>query len=707
MRTRLIRCLAAISGILWMCYVLYRYLSTDAHQLRLGHYFSGFFSQFGTYAGWNISYLRDFAFLALTLLIAASIGSTILSWIGAKELKGIERACFSMPIGLFVLGMATFALGMIGGLYQAIFYLLYALGIICYAPRWIRNISMRIGCNVGPGDRVAWFLLVLLGILLVVGVLYTLTPPTQSDGLSYHLAAPQEYLKMHRIQYLELNARSNFPFLIEMLFMLGMIMSGDILAKLFHFSMLCLTGLLLACFWKRFLEQPDGAANGPEIKFQRLDFHTLLVPAIFVTTPAAFILSCWSFVDLGVTLYFVGLIYSLCLWARFRSTPYLILCGIMGGAALGTKYTMLAFVILGTVLIALTPCKDGQPRRAGWKEGLAALAIALLLGSPWYIKNAAYTGNPVYPLAYGLFDGKDWTEANAHFYAAKMAEKGFGTTIPDLLRSPWDAAFYWLKFEAFNPGVLYLLFLPLAVVLLPVACVRAPEHTRATLLYLIIFALVYYLVWFFTYQSNRFLLPFFALLSPLIVFIIKEIRAGSALLAQIVLSVVLIVLAYNTLWNIRWITTEATPRPLPVVLGFESRDDYLTRALSYYRCFQYLNVAVAPDETVLFVGEHRSYYCTASFMSSDWFDTPYILKLIRETRDNHELIQWMRAHNVRYVFFNLAELNLYEERYFKPRFKPEEYQRFREFIAAKEFRRTFSPLRDMYVAYLSRSDDTP
>lgn len=699
MLNRAIRYLMPIFVLAWMSCVLYLYLSTDDYQLRLGHYFAGFFSQFGRYAGWNIGYLRDFAFLLLTLLLSASLGSTILSWIGMTELRGLERTAFSVAVGLFVLGMLTFIIGIVGGLYRIIFYLLYAAGIVCYLPRWIRCLSSRIGLRIQSGDRAAWLILFLFAVLFIVGLLYSMTPPIQSDGLAYHLAAPQEYLKAHRIHYLELNARSNFPFLIEMLFLLGMIVSSDILAKLLHFSMLCLTALLLGCFWKRFFEEPHVPANTPDATAKSLDFRTLLVPAIFVTTPAAFIISCWSFVDLGVTLYFVALIYSLCLWARFRSTPCLVLCGITGGAALGTKYTMLVFVALAAALIVFTPRRSARPKHVGWRDGLAVLVIALLLGSPWYVKNMAYTGNPVYPLAYNLFDGKDWSRDNAQFYAAKAAEKGFGKSFANLVTSPWDTAFYWGRFGLFNPGILYLICLPL-LILVPLFLMRTPQPTRIVLLYLLIFACVFYVFWFFTYQSNRFLLPLFALLSPLIVLMIQEIRAGSALLARIVLSIVLVVLSYNTVWNVRWITTEASPRPLPVVLGFQSRDDYLTKALSHYRCFQYLNAVVEPDESVLFVGEHRGYYCNVRYLGSDWFDTPYILKLIRETRDNRQLIDWMRTHKVHYVFFNLAELSLYEEHYLRPRFQPEEYQRFRDFIAAKQFRRVFSPYRDMYVAEL-------
>ncbi len=50
-------------------------------------------------------------------------------------------------------------------------------------------------------------------------------------------------------------------------------------------------------------------------------------------------------------------------------------------------------------------------QRRSWRIAAAyAAGVAVLIG-PWLVKNVIDTGNPVYPLAYGLFGGHDWDAA--------------------------------------------------------------------------------------------------------------------------------------------------------------------------------------------------------------------------------------------------------------------------------------------------------
>ena len=51
-------------------------------------------------------------------------------------------------------------------------------------------------------------------------------------------------------------------------------------------------------------------------------------------------------------------------------------------------------------------------------------------------------------------------------------------------------------------------------------------------------------------------------------------------------------------------------RPLPVLLGYESRDDFLTRRLGwYYPTLQSLSAELPQGAVVLFLWEPRSYHC--------------------------------------------------------------------------------------------------
>ncbi|MCD6385957.1 hypothetical protein J7M23_09310, partial [Candidatus Sumerlaeota bacterium] len=235
-------------------------------------------------------------------------------------------------------------------------------------------------------------------------------------------------------------------------------------------------------------------------------------------------------------------------------------------------------------------------------------------------------------------------------------------------------------------------FFPLALVLALLLFFLTDTNKLPGIKTVIFFAGWYYLLWYFTYQSNRFMIPLYALTALIIVAVAVKLWHYWKPLSW--LSVMLIVLncIYGSLWSVRWILTEAQPHPLPVVLGFESRDHYLRKALNYYPCAQWLNLKVGNSAKVLFVGEHRGYYFSKiEFLGSDWYDTPYIIHLIRHTRDNDELFDWLRQHKVRYVLMNLSELRLYYEKYFKPRFTDEELRRFEAFIHSENLHRIFPP----------------
>ena len=102
------------------------------------------------------------------------------------------------------------------------------------AFRWVREGIF----GWGWARRLGWGDWVVLGVLVAVHgltLLYALTPSVQSDALRYHLAGPQEWLKAGRLVYLPYNAFTCFPANVDMLFLLGLGIGGDLLAKAFHF----------------------------------------------------------------------------------------------------------------------------------------------------------------------------------------------------------------------------------------------------------------------------------------------------------------------------------------------------------------------------------------------------------------------------------------------------------------------------------------
>src|SRR5262249_27223978 len=103
--------------------------------------------------------------------------------------------------------------------------------------------------------------------------------------------------------------------------------------------------------------------------------------------------------------------------------------GAMAGSAGACKYTALVSTAFPCGIVAVASCAGRFLKRGLHAELTPAnspahstsrpgrqfgLLLAVVLGAgiacgPWFAKNWVMTGNPVYPLLYRLFDGRNWT----------------------------------------------------------------------------------------------------------------------------------------------------------------------------------------------------------------------------------------------------------------------------------------------------------
>lgn len=593
------------------------------------------------------------------------------------------------------------------------------------------------------------------GLIYLITLPYALTPAIQSDELRYHLAAPETWLALGRIEYLPNQAFSNFPFLVEMLFMIALALQGAEGAHMIHLAFLESSAVLIALIaWSLMRE------TAPRTPFRDEDGtkarRTLagMAGVAFATIPTAAILACWGFVDIASCAYFFAMAYVGALMLTSRRPPPPWLLGVMAAGAMGTKYSMIPLAIAVAVYFA--------PLLA-WTRGAAALrttllpalGIALLLVSPWLIRNVMWTGNPVYPLAYSVFGGDDWSEANAEFYASKAAEKGFSATDsrlflndqgePDLTLadkfdqfglpsaflagpagevfefaiSPLTTALFPRPFEDHYLGPLPLVawllgFAGLLLLLLPrepPAGTRRPQF--ALLLWIFGLVLGSWLFWFLTYQSNRLLLPSVGLLIAAgawgFASLARPWRGPASLgrgprtVSMILTLLLTLVLLHGWSFSAAMIGAAFQPHPLPRALGFGARETYIGSALNYYRGAKWLEANLAEGEKALLIGEHRTLYFPAPVIASDWFDTPQPLPLLRETETNEQLFSRLASRGVRYVFYNEQELSAYARAYFAPRFSQAEWLRFQNFLNDPRLSRAWQD--PQHAIYVFRIDE--
>ncbi|GEM_PF-5256071 len=547
-------------------------------------------------------------------------------------------------------------------------------------------------------------LLAMILLLYVLGVPYALTPAVESDELRYHLAAPEAYLEAGRVLYLPHQAMSNFPFLLEMLFTMGMALQGTEAARLLHLTFLesaaTLIGLLAYFLTRATL------ARRPELPRRALRAVAAAAGVAFAAIPSVTVLGCWAFVDLGTAAYWLAVVYLGALALAGPRRPPAWLLGLMAAGAIGTKYSMIPLMaaVAGTLwLAARSRLRGREPARDLDRYLLRACAVAALGAAPWLLKNLAWTGNPVYPLAHGLFGGKDWSAADAAFYAAKAAEKGYRGWPIDRLPAPIDRAVELAltplttslageRFEGAFLGPLPLMAMAVASVGGAAAWInrRALKRRRsgaAALAWVAALIAVAWSFWFFSYQSYRLLLPPLAL-----VFVLAAWGAAALLAAPggtiarrlfglSLRGIFALAALYSIGFTFALIAGWKRPGALPVALGFQPRERYLEQAVSYYPTARWLAARTGPDRKALLIGEHRTLYFPNAALASDWFDAPQPLPLLQASADNDEMFDRLRRGGVRYVYVNMHELRKYADQYFIPRFPVEAYRRFEAFMS--------------------------
>lgn len=149
---------------------------------------------------------------------------------------------------------------------------------------------------------------------------------------------------------------------------------------------------------------------------------------------------------------------------------WLIIAGLAAGLACACKYTAVPMVLLPMVLAsAMLPAgRAGWPRRFARAAVVAAVGVAAF--SPWLIKNAVMTGNPVFPLANSVFRAypPGWTQASQDRWDAGHAASGADRTAPARMVATWNRIVVDRPDHRFG-----IVLIPLAALLLSLALGRA------------------------------------------------------------------------------------------------------------------------------------------------------------------------------------------------------------------------------------------
>lgn len=486
--------------------------------------------------------------------------------------------------------------------------------------------------------------LALIAVPIVLAFIASLAPPTAKDTLLYHFAVPKAFIAQGSNAFIEGNIASYLALGTEMHSVWAMLLGGLVSPRAAEAA----AGATIWMFFSLLLAAIFGWAR--EIGISRR--WALIAVLMVATVPTAYHVAASAYIDLALALFATLAVYALTRWWKTLELGWLIFVAIFLGAALSAKLTTI-FIIAAFALIILLrvrKAKTSEPEELikVLVTGFSALILAGLIASPWYLRTWQQTDSPVFPFYMSIWPGEapGWDEERSNLFQAMNSQYGRVTnTSADYLLAPWNVSVVAQPEDArlFDGvlGVTFLIGLPLLVFALwkfdlPVE-VKIGSGVAA----------IVFLFWLFSSQQLRYLLPILPVLAIGIAAAVEKIaekRTPLYMAAKYSISVAAIC---GLLTSAAWFLQKA---PLRVVLGGETRDQYLTRNLDYYPYYQALNTTTAPDAKVWLINMRRDTYNLDRPVFSDYlFEDWTLRKLVWDSRSVQELKARAATMGVQYV----------------------------------------------------------
>jgi hypothetical protein len=489
-----------------------------------------------------------------------------------------------------------------------------------------------VGCNWQ--NSIFWLLCIAAVIHIGCVLILASVPPISRDALIHHLAIPKMYLLHGGMYEIPSMHYSYFPMNIDLLYLLPLYFKNEIAAKYIHFIFAILTAGLLYRYLKDALDRTYG----------------LIGALFFLTIPVIVKLSVTVYVDLGLILFSWACLYFYLKWYdnNFR-IRYLVLSGIACGLALGTKYNGLILLVVMSALVPIgysLKTNNGLPRGyyrkryrnsfKGLKWGIGFGLIALIIFSPWMIRNTIWKQNPVYPLFNNVFN---------------PPEQVVKSSLPEEKKTPRNA--FWMRRHVYNESFAQTLAIPVRaffqgqddnpkyfdgklnpfLLLLPLmAFVRVREKNLTTLkahrTIFAVFVLLFILFVFFRVDFRiRYMAPAIPPLIMLSMFglknLVDHISQKTDGVRKVGWVAVTVVMGFMFLYNGFYIYDQfGYIRPWDYLLGKVDRDTYISRYRKEHPAIQHANRVLPTDARVLCVSiGDRVYYLDRSVhLAEDFYN---------------------------------------------------------------------------------------
>jgi hypothetical protein len=589
--------------------------------------------------------------VAIAVLIAGAwlgVGHFAVSFISVTKNENrshIFEVALKMAVGAAIWSVVWFFLGIVGAYSWWAAIVAAVVGQVLLAFGFQRAKEAKDESRVP--EKTAVFDKVVLGLIvipLVLSLIASIAPPTAKDTLLYHFAVPKAFVAQGSNAFIEGNIASYLSLGTEMHSVWAMLFGSSFDIRQDEAA----TGATIWLFFPLMLAAIFGWAR--EIGVSRR--WSLIAVLMVASVPTAYHVAASAYIDIALALYITLAIYSLTRWWSTLENGWLIFVAIFLGAALSAKLTTLfaiaAFALV--ILLRVRKAKESEPDSLIkiLVSGFAALIFAGLIASPWYLRTWQQTDSPVFPFYMSVWPGEvpGWDVERSNLFQAMNSQYGGDVKTPlDYLAAPWNLSVIAQPEQAANfdgvLGVAFLFGLPFLIWALWKFDVPIEAKIGVGV------AAVIFLFWLFSSQQLRYLLPILPVLAIGIAVAVERIAERRSPLYIAAKYSISIAAVCGLLTTAAWFLQKA---PLRVVLGGETREQYLAHNLDYYPYYQTLNTDTPADAKVWLINMRRdTYNLDRPYFSDYLFEDWTLRKLLWESRNVQELKAKTAVMGVQYV----------------------------------------------------------
>jgi hypothetical protein len=385
-------------------------------------------------------------------------------------------------------------------------------------------------CRMLETLRGNWYWVLPIFLLFSLKLLWPFYPPTGFDETLYHLPQAKNIATHFGLSVNPYIRYPLYPQNMELLYALSLLIYDDILPHLFHASTAIITAMGIYSLGALTSTKKTGA----------------LAALIFLSSSLVQNMMASAYIDLGTTLFVFSGFYCLSLWLITKNTSWLYCAGFATGIAVGTKYAALPYVLFYALWVAF---ESKNP-----KQVVKFLIPIIVFGSPWYIRNYFLSGDPLFP-SLGPIVGFSWlwSEGDHLTQYGDLLKHGTPRTVLSFIMLPWNLI---ANKKSFMDGAISPWMLAIFPSFLFVGCFDKYYKKLGLFVFLNI------IIWFFSTQILRYLLPLFPMISLLAAYFLVDILFERRLKRPLVESIAFI---KNTLRSLSFFWRK-TPNALVIIL---------------------------------------------------------------------------------------------------------------------------------------------